>query len=194
MGCCICIELWYHPIYQTVAIRTCSAESDTGLCWTNEKGEYKNRFRVEAFMSALYEKMNWIEDLTFQFRGVYRERGNARILFFSLDEPRIYLNDGKRREKAEADAENGTASVQYIKYKKDDREDLTAIPDIAYPIEWQKSIGLSCSMRARRDRLTEIITESDVLVNGTCALNPIIGELPTKAQAIAELEALLIEM
>ena len=56
------------------------------------------------------------------------------------------------------------------------------------------SIGLSHNMRARRDRLTDIVTEADILVDGTCAVNPLIGEIPSKEQALEELESLLIEM
>ena len=64
----------------------------------------------------------------------------------------------------------------------------------AYPIEWQKNLGLSCSMRKRRDRIADMITENDICVEGTCAVNPLIGEIPTKEAALEELEALLIEM
>ncbi|MBR6051390.1 MAG: hypothetical protein IKP68_09355 [Clostridia bacterium] len=71
---------------------------------------------------------------------------------------------------------------------------MTDIPDIAYPVEWQKSFGLSRSMRERRDWITDTITEADIQTDGTSALNPKIGEIPSKEQAMSELEALLIEM
>ena len=71
---------------------------------------------------------------------------------------------------------------------------MTDIPDIAYPVEWQKSFVLSRSMRERRYWITDTITEADIQTDGTSALNPKIGEIPSKEQAMSELEALLIEM
>lgn len=85
--------------------------------------------------------------------------------------------------------------IQYIKYKNDDEiEDVPDLSITAYPDEWQRNIGLSHAMRNRRDWLTEQITEADILVEGTCAVNPLIGDIPSKAQALEELESLLIEM
>ena len=141
-------------------------------------------------MKALFVRMNWIEDYEFQFRGVFRERGRSKILFFSLDEPRIHVGKNCMM------SENPNEPVQYIKYKNN--EDQNAKSDellrLAYPMEWQSEIGLSHSMRRRRDRIAENITERDILIQGTCAVNPLIGEIPTKQEAMEELEALLIEM
>ena len=194
MNECSHIELLYHPIYQAIAIRACAEDSPTGLRWKKDSGEFRNRFRVDAFMSALYEKMNWVDELTFKFRGIYRERGNSQILFFSLDEPRIYLPKSRIKPESDEDADSEAETIRYIKYKKDDAELLTDIPDIAYPLEWQKCFGLSRSMRERRDWITDTITEADIQTDGTSALNPKIGEIPSKEQAMAELESLLIEM
>ena len=102
------------------------------------------------------------------------------------------MPDSSSKTETDSDSENET--VRYIKYKKDDVEDYSDIPDIAYPVEWQKCFGLSRSMRERRDWITDTITEADIQTEGTCALNPKIGVIPSKEQAMAELESLLIEM
>lgn len=219
---CKYIEMLYHPIYQTIVIRSCEEETNTSFCWKTDNDKLTLSFNAKAFTSALYERMNWMKDLSFQFRGIYRERGNSRILFFSLDEPRIHLSKSKTTtltDQFETDtfdaeeeinaatvpspevATEGTESeeseeelIQYIKYKNDDNDDIPDMPITAYPDEWQQNIGLSHAMRSRRDWLTEHITEADILVEGTCAVNPLIGDIPSKAQAMEELESLLIEM
>ena len=215
---CEYVEFLYHPIYQTIILRSCEEPTDTSFCLKTESGNLSLSFCATAFMKALYERMNWLEDLSFQFRGIYRERGKSRILFFSLDEPRIHLSKSKKSEQNESTSDapkeestqpnEGTESVepeettetddepiQYIKYKKDDGDESdTELPLMAYPNEWQTNIGLSHAMRKRRDWLTESVTESDIVVEGTCAVNPLIGEIPTKEQALNELESLLLEM
>jgi hypothetical protein len=45
--------------------------------------------------------MNWLDNLNFQFRGIYRERGNSRICSFPFDEPRIHLTKSKTATPAE---------------------------------------------------------------------------------------------
>jgi len=187
---CRYIELLYHPIYQMLAIRACDEQTDTSICWEKEDGKGLNQFNVRAFMKALYQRMDWIEDYQFQFRGILRARGHSKILFFSLDEPKIHV--GKGREPVDSTSD----PIQYIKYKnKDDQEHASEdLMYAAYPMEWQNCIGLSHAMRKRRDRITENITEKDICIEGNCAINPLIGEIPTKQEAMEELEALLIEM
>ena len=214
----------YHPIYQTIVIRSCEEATETSFCWKTGDDKLTLSFVAKAFTTALYERMNWLDNLNFQFRGIYRERGNSRILFFSLDEPRIHLTKSKAvaptEEEPEAleeqtelvtdtetdpspevvaeeqeNEESEEELIQYIKYKNDDEiEDVPDLSITAYPDEWQRNIGLSHAMRNRRDWLTEQITEADILVEGTCAVNPLIGDIPSKAQALEELESLLIEM
>lgn len=221
---CKYIELLYHPIYQTIVIRSCEEATETSFCWKTDDDKLTLSFVAKAFTTALYERMNWLDNLNFQFRGIYRERGNSRILFFSLDEPRIHLTKSKAvaptEEEPEAleeqtelvtdtetdpspevvaeeqeNEESEEELIQYIKYKNDDEiEDVPDLSITAYPDEWQRNIGLSHAMRNRRDWLTEQITEADILVEGTCAVNPLIGDIPSKAQALEELESLLIEM
>lgn len=214
LGECKYVEFLYHPIYQLIAIRPCDEETDTSFCWKKDSGAISLNFEAEAFTSALYERMDWLQDLDFQFRGVFRQRGDSKILFFSLDEPRIH--PVKRAEKvanefddvmddepafteehSEASSDNEETNaelIQFIPYKNNTESGSTPKTEWAYPDEWKLNIGLSHNMRARRDRLTDIVTEADILVDGTCAVNPLIGEIPSKEQALEELESLLIEM
>ncbi len=190
LGNCKHVEVLYHPLYQTLAIRAREERTDTSICWEKEDGRLIPQINAKAFMKALFKRMNWIEDYEFQFRGILRERGNSKILFFALDEPRIHV--GKNR----AVGESTDDSIQYIKYKNDEERGTESEEQfsLAYPMEWQSVIGLSHAMRRQRDRIAESITESDILIEGTCAVNPLIGEIPTKQEAMEELEALLIEM
>lgn len=211
---CEYIELLYHPIYQAIIIRRCDTQTETAVCCKTTKGKTLQSFRAKAFMEALYERMNWLDNLNFQFRGVFRERGNSQILFFSLEEPRIYpqkvktiantYKDSKciaettlqiEKENSERDKDIIDYPIQYIAYKREDESESTdSISRMAYPNEWQSNIGLSRAMRTRRDWIADNITEADILVEGTCAVNPLIGKIPSKEQAMDELEALLIEM
>ena len=85
--------------------------------------------------------------------------------------------------------------MKYIKYKNGDAHgQQTDELYSAYPSEWQTNIGLNRTMRKRRDWIVESITEDDICVEGTCAINPLIGEIPTKQEALEELESLLLEM
>ncbi len=100
-------------------------------------------------------------------------------------------------EHSEAFSDNEETSdelIQFIPYKNNTDAGSTPKTEWAYPDEWKLNIGLSHNMRARRDRLTDTVTEADILVDGTCAVNPLIGEIPSKEQALEELESLLIEM
>ena len=153
----------------------------------------------KAFSEALFERMNWINDYKFQFRGIFRECGTAKILFFSLDEPRIYLPKSERVElegRSACDKDTPKQTIQYISHRKETHSLQEAIGSwtYAYPAEWENNIGLTSAMRIHRDSLTENITEQDILLSGTYAINPLIGELPTKQEVMEELEELLITM
>jgi len=187
---CEFVEVLYHPILQMVAVRACSKETPTSIRWKSEEGKIISSIHTKAFSDAIFERMNWIKDYSFQFRGFYRENGDAKIIFFSLDEPRIHI--GKNKETA-AEAEN---RIQFIPYKNeaDALDESIGCHSYAYPSEWQTCFGLNSKMRERRDRLAENITAADIMTEGTCAVNPLIGELPTKQELLEELEELMISM
>ena len=73
---CEYIELLYHPIYQAIIIRRCDTQTETAVCCKTTKGKLLQSFRAKAFMEALYERMNWLDNLNFNFVWFI---GNAEI-------------------------------------------------------------------------------------------------------------------
>lgn len=188
---CEFIEVLYHPILQMVAIRACDEETPTSIRWKSETGNVIDSVHSKAFSDAIFEKMNWIKDYSFQFRGFFRESGDAKILFFSLDEPRIHI--GKKKPVEDSSSDEPFRFIQY-KNEADNLNESVGCNSYAYPTEWQTCFGLNSKMRERREHLAENITEADIRTDGTCAVNPLIGELPTRQEVLEELEDLLISM
>lgn len=108
---CEFIEVLYHPILQMVAIRACDEETPTSIRWKSDAGKVIDSIHSKAFSDAIFEKMNWIKDYSFQFRGFFRESGDAKILFFSLDEPRIHV--GKKKPIEDADSDEPFKFIEY---------------------------------------------------------------------------------
>lgn len=193
---CEFIEVLYHPILQMVAIRACEKETPTSIRWKTTEGNIVAALFTKAFSEALFDRMNWIKDYKFQFRGLFRESGDTKILFFSLDEPRIHISGKKRPEIEDSDKELVEKQIRYIPYKNAEKgmKDTVEVSSYAYPAEWKACFGLNSVMRERRNNLAETISEEDIRIEGTCAVNPLIGELPTKQEILEELENLLISM
>jgi len=183
------VEVLYHPILQMVVVRGRMQETQTSLLWLDENNKKYMSFPSGGFVGAIYERMQWNRSFKFKFRGIYRKRGNEEILIFCLDEPRIYPGRAVKTDEIDCDDE-----VRFIKYKNNEVHDEDDYVPYAYPDEWEHYIGLSSLMRERRDRLSDSITENDIKVEGTCAINPLIGEIPSKEEALVELEDLLISM
>ena len=113
-------------------------------------------------------------------------------MFFFLDEPQILLPK-KEREKL-AGRQEEVSNIQYIPYKT--RSNCPIAGDtassVAYPEKWGgQTVGISYSLRQRRNRLFEILTPQDLRINGTAVLNPLIGQLPERRQMETEVEQLL---
>ena len=195
-GHCTHIEVFYHPVLQALVIRPCSKDNPNAFLWESEDGVAINHLSTAAFSQSIYEDQSWIPTYRFKFRGITRKRGNSKMIMFFLDEPQILV--GKRSKDTVFDAT--TSSAQYIAYKVSDGESETQPIQAdgivrAYPDEWRDTrIGMTYALRKRRDSLVDLITESDIAVNGTAVENPIIGSLPTKEEVAEELNQLLMSM
>ena len=65
----------------------------------------------------------------------------------------------------------------------------------AYPEHWQEmGIGMSYGLRKRRDKLANDVTSSDMVAPIKVVVNPLIGQLPTRAEIELELNNMLVEM
>lgn len=182
------IEILYHPILQAIVIRTCEFPTSNTIVW-DDNGISTTKITANSFCTSIYANMNWIKEYRFKFKGIFRQRGHAKMLIFFLDEPQIIV--GKNTKKA------ADYSVQYITYKSaDSSADGTKHMDEGnhtYPTHLD-SLGLSLALRAKRDRLIDNITENDITADGIKVDNPLIGKIPTRSEVEQELRQLLASM
>jgi len=193
MNQCTAVEILYHPILKSIAVRPCDPDSLNAIPLVNENGDVKLSFPASAFCTAIYDEMEWVEDFRFRFRGITKVRDGVPIMFFSLDEPRILV--GKKKALFESMTEQDEDSVKHFiscnrnDYLKDDA------CDVAYPEEWQLSKhGLNYLQRQRRDRIIEGVSKNDIYIKGRKMVNPLIGVIPSRDEIESELSDLLMSM
>ncbi len=181
------IEVLYHPVLQTLAIRAGNADITNAIKWDKIDGR-SNMMTVTsiALACAIYERLQWKKECRFKFRGITKVRGAERIMFFYLDEPEVQIGKGKKT----ADLKS---LVQYIPIKEnegnEDNEDVSAA--YAYPAEWgRKGIGMSYIERKHRDRIADSVTDTDICTRRRIVVNPLVGEIPDAKELEAELKKL----
>ena len=190
---CSYIETLYHPILQAIVVRECSPDSPNAVKWSNE-GKMEFSFTAGAFCNAIYEQLMWIKDYRFKFRGVMRERGGKRMLLFFLDEPLILVGKKKRKADLEGDKMQ-ERTVKFIPYKQECGGQVLDESLKAYPEHWQETgIGMSYGLRKRRDKLANEVTSTDIVEPIKIVVNPLIGQLPTRAEIEVELNEMLVAM
>ena len=191
---CQYIEVLYNPILQAIILRASNKDTPNAIPWVNSKGKMELNFYAKAFCSAIYEQLHLVRDYRFKFRGVLRERGLGKILFFYLDEPQILT--GKRKKNVEA-IEKRENSIRYIKFKTDDEQEDFSTDDsiLAYPEYFEENgFGTSYALRRWRDRLFSNLSEADVREQGAIVDNPMIGVLPSRDEVKQEIKILLQSM
>ena len=194
MDNCQYIEVLYNPILQAIILRASNKDTPNAIPWVNSKGKMELNFYAKAFCSAIYEQLHLVRDYRFKFRGVLRERGLGKILFFYLDEPQILT--GKRKKNVEA-IEKRENSIRYIKFKTDDEQEDFSTDDsiLAYPEYFEENgFGTSYALRRWRDRLFSNLSEADVREQGAIVDNPMIGVLPSRDEVKQEIQILLQSM
>lgn len=195
LGNCPYIEVLYHPILQTLIVRPAEEESPNAVCWITPEGKPMTYISAKAYMGSIYDKMGWIRNYRFKFRGISRERGAGRILFFHLEEPRIIAGKQRGSSPTKDSTSESETAIQYIPYKDKHDSEALQVAGRAYPMEWTDTrIGVSLSLRKHRDVLIHTITEEDISEPGLTITNPMIGELPDINAVQEEVEDLLVSM
>ncbi len=189
MNNCSHIEILYHPVWQTVAIRPSTEDYTNAVQWEDEEGNVTNSFTSRAFAEAIYENMRWRTDLSFKFRLVPREREGVTILMASLDEPQIMM-DKKTKEQLGLTAESGP--VQYIVHQVVETAPADSFTGRLQHVD--NSFGVSLALRKRRDQMSASITVADIQRQVQIVDNPLIGQIPTRAEMAEELDDLLMCM
>ncbi len=193
MDQCSAVEILYHPILKSIAVRPCEPDSLNAIPLVNENGAVKLSFSAKGFCTAIYDEMEWVEDFRFRFRGITKVRDGVPIMFFSLDEPRILV--GKKKALVESMTDQDEESVKhFISCNRNDYPTAEAC-DVAYPEEWQiAKHGLNYLQRQRRDRIIEGVSKKDIYIKGRKMVNPLIGVIPTRDEIESELSDLLMSM
>ncbi len=182
MGNCSNVELLYHPLLQAIIIRN----NEDGFSWLNENAEPLSGISARAFCEAVYDEQDWIEEYSFRFRGIKRERGNHKLMIFFLDEPQIVANKATKKAAELVEAEQKHLAARYIPYKKNEIDSTEE--------EWKKRVGKLYAMRKRRDGLIDGLSMADMAEPGTIVENPLIGKIPTRDEVMDEFEQILLSM
>ena len=188
---CRYIEVLYNPILQAIVIRAANESVPNAVPWVNKKGNMELSFNAPAFCGAIYEQLRLVRDFKFRFRGVYRQRGQSKILFFYLDEPQILV--GKSQNKSNTEVVHDEL-IHFVSIRTDAGEPtiVSEVVSRAYPEYFeQNKFGVSYAIKRWRERIAANLSESDVHMQGVIVENPMIGELPSKYEAEEELQRLL---
>ncbi len=179
------IEFLYHPVLEVVAIRSCNATNPNAVQWNDDKKGLQ--LCTSAFSKAVYDRLDWMKRYKFRFRGVTRNRGGERIIFFFLDEPQILVGKDK---KCLAGVDDSGSTAKYIPYKESGEHDdvMPQASQIAYPEDWSGQVGVSYEIKKKRGNVLDAVSADDIRNRGAKVINPFIGVIPPQNKLKDELE------
>lgn len=181
------VEFLYHPILEVIAVRSAYATNPNAVLWDDIKSPAL-LLNSSAFSGAIFDKLDWIKQYKFRFRGITRIRDGERIIFFFLDEPQIIV--GKAAKQLNP-SDISDSSAVYIPYKEsEDRKDALQSQGIAYPENWQGYLGVSYEIKQKREGVLDAVSASDISNRGTKVTNPFIGVIPAAKELENELNQL----
>jgi len=187
------IEILYHPILKLLIIRSCDENAPNAIRTKNKNSNPVLSISSNAFCNAIYERMDWTTKYKFRFRGVTRDRGKDTIMIFYLDEPQIIVDNVTKE--LYKNSITDIHSVQYIPYHNSEIKTSDSVfTGTAYPSSWNEAWGISLSIRKRRNKLIDSITEEDIHTYGEIVENPLIGKIPTREEIETELDELLMSI
>ena len=182
---------------QTIIVRKTDSDNCNGVEWKRADGKYVTQISASVFSEAIYENLHWKKEFSFRFRGITKERGDVKMIYFSLDEPQILVGKSYRKKEASI-SEESKEMVRFIPYRDtddEDTDDLGKEAECAYPVEWKKNrMGVNYFSRKKRDKMMDMVTGKDILTSGTVVDNPLIGKLPGREEVLKELDELLMSM
>lgn len=188
---CERIEMFYHPILQTIVIREGNIGDENSFRWINESGNIISSISTRVFSKIVYESMHWNKECQFRFRGITKVRAGARIIIFTLDEHQVIAKKKKKPDK-DVFAEDSGMNTSYqpdepVNYGKESSA-------FAYTENWSCSEMAQQYLRRKREEVISSVTKDDICQCGTVMENPMIGELPSKQEILRELDELLMTM
>lgn len=102
MDSCRYVELLYHPILKMLILRKANEDNPNSIRWISDKGNQIINVKSARLSESIFSNLNWNLSLKYQVRGIVRQRGNGKIIFFYLDDPKVsderdYISDLNNR-------------------------------------------------------------------------------------------------
>lgn len=92
------VEMLYHPLFGMLLVRESTRNNKHAVKWsTFSKDRYRScKIKGVAFLPAIYELMEWKEELRYTLTGFVKEQNGAKVLVFYTEDAEIrkYV-DGK---------------------------------------------------------------------------------------------------
>lgn len=182
------VEFLYHPVLEVIAVRSVHETDANAVLWDTTKGSAL-QLCSSAFSGAVYDKLDWMKQYQFRFRGVPRIRDGERIVFFFLDEPQILV--GKAAKQLHSEDAPDDCMAKFIPYKEsEESRNAFQSSGIAYPENWQETLGVSYEIKQKRESVLDAVSAADISNHGTKVINPFIGDIPTGSELEEELAQL----
>ena len=85
------VELLLNSVDRCIAIRPCDKNNPNAIRWGRLKeGRWcASTLGCRGLAKALFDIMEWDEDLRYRFRGQFLEQGDNKMMLFALDEPEM---------------------------------------------------------------------------------------------------------
>ena len=83
------VELLLNSVDRCIAIRPCEKSNPNAIRWGRLKeGRWcANTLGCRGLAKALFDIMEWDEDLKYRFRGQFVEQGGDKLMLFELNQP-----------------------------------------------------------------------------------------------------------
>ena len=104
------VELLLNTVEKCIAIRPCEADNPNAIEWgvlQNERWVARPK-SCRGFAAALFDIMEWAQEIRYKFRGEFIEKNGQKLLFFSLANPSM----SKRKEIDILDTQNEAEEVK----------------------------------------------------------------------------------
>lgn len=184
------VDMFYHPLLQSVIITKAQNHSTNKFRWVNEDGMPIQLISGKMLSQSIYDQLHWMKRYQFRFRGISKERNGIKFIVFSLDEPQILVGKAKPTIVDGSDH----SSIRFIPYRENGEIAVTSEDGAAYPVEWEGKRGVSYAMHCRRDAVINAINGNDLYAESMEVHDPSLEDIPTPEEFQDELEYLLASM
>lgn len=142
------VELLVHPLHHLLAVRASSKDVRNAIRWArlSNNGEYLPRcLHGTAFLNTFYDLFDWDPRYKYRLCGVRRQKDNASVIIFDMDETEVFMPedalDGEGEALENAMIPSGRKSV------------------IGYPSTWGDGFGVNYYSHAQARELATFVED-----------------------------------